>query len=1127
MEQRLQVLNEIILGILGIDDAKRRLCELKLEEMKKEPDMLTLSLLKLLQSSPDADHRKLSATLLKRYVSAINNPSGCVWPQLTPDTKKLLKEQLLLSLVAETQPSVARLLCWVVAEVAGTIEHEDSSWPELDAFLHTMITSGTSALQQEMGYLVMNYVFAYVQEKYETHAAELAAMFATSLNKGVMSVQVACVEAMCHLLENMDSTYIGPFVPLLSLVTGVIQAAIKADDDESIKNLLDALTSVADEQTKYFGKNYDQIFAVGLEIAARGCTKGAEDFDEDRIVQMTIELLVTIIERIPSLLTKKAPADYLVPLLKIVLWLTRMIPFEVEADWLKPKATFFFEGEEEEDNINFGKRAVDRILSCAKEREEGLGLTLIGPLLMEYFANDADWRYKHAALLAACNVGEYIEDPISLSGLIPIVVQHVTHPHPRVRYAAVHCLGQIADDCEDDFHVMYHEKVMAALMAGLDDPIARVQRHTCAAMCNFIDKLQQELVDKYVTNLMLKLGQLMKTSEPIVQEYIMSVIGSIAEATPDTFKTTYYDETMPFLVNVLQSCKDYKYKKLRGHTIECITIVARSVGKKKFKTHMNDVIRAMYQIQENELESQDPQKCFLLSAWQRLCLILKKDMVPYMEMLIPSLLKLAASVPGLSIGTNKDATVELEKAARELSETGVPEKEEKRKMVHVTTTDIEEKEAAINMLGVLIDELGGYLDRYVENFSQIVLNVLVHSGVQNLREAAAMTLKGLIKAAKNGKNIPMTQEYLSRLARTYLEALLKSALDEYDVDPLTVEMEAMTSVLEEAGKCLDPPAIQKLFETAMKLIEDSNKRIQVNKDQQQEDDEDADDAEVELMKADNKKEKELQLEVIQVVGSLFKSHTEEAMFLVNLLYPKYLTETLKPDATNHMHQMGLFVVVDMVEHLGYARIPTMYPEFAELIISYSQSAHPGIRQACMYGIGAIAKNAGEYYPKLAAKCLNALIQGIDAKAPADVKKKYWKSARDNAIASLGKTIKCQGKMLPEAGKAVTFWLERMPLKVDMEEGLLQNESLADMVTADCAAILGPNAENLERVLKIFVDVLDTEQVNDEVSLKISKALNMLAAIPALKDRIAAIGNALSKDDKETLESCLELAHASA
>ena len=190
-------------------------------------------------------------------------------------------------------------------------------------------------------------------------------------------------------------------------------------------------------------------------------------------------------------------------------------------------------------------------------------------------------------------------------------------------------------------------------------------------------------------------------------------------------------------MRVMKERKYDKYKKLRGHTSEFITIIARAEGKEKFMNHAKTVIEALYQIQENELESQDPQKSFLLSAWQRLCIILKEDLVPYVELLVPSLLKLAASVPGISISTIKDSTTDLEEAAKELTSTNVPTEEEKRKMIHVTTVDIEEKEAAINMLSIMIDELAGHLDKYISKISEIVLHVLTRSGVESLREAAA------------------------------------------------------------------------------------------------------------------------------------------------------------------------------------------------------------------------------------------------------------------------------------------------------------------------------------------------------------------------------------------------------
>lgn len=58
--------------------------------------------------------------------------------------------------------------------------------------------------------------------------------------------------------------------------------------------------------------------------------------------------------------------------------------------------------------------------------------------------------------------------------MIPVVVQHLTHPNPKVRYAALHCLGQIADDMTEEFQENFHESVLPSLIQMLDDPVPRV-----------------------------------------------------------------------------------------------------------------------------------------------------------------------------------------------------------------------------------------------------------------------------------------------------------------------------------------------------------------------------------------------------------------------------------------------------------------------------------------------------------------------------------------------------------------------------------------------------------------------------------------------------------------------------
>jgi hypothetical protein len=52
--------------------------------------------------------------------------------------------------------------------------------------------------------------------------------------------------------------------------------------------------------------------------------------------------------------------------------------------------------------------------------------------------NENDWRFKNAGLSAFSQIGEYVEDIDQIRDMIPVVVDHCKHPHPKVRHSAVH-----------------------------------------------------------------------------------------------------------------------------------------------------------------------------------------------------------------------------------------------------------------------------------------------------------------------------------------------------------------------------------------------------------------------------------------------------------------------------------------------------------------------------------------------------------------------------------------------------------------------------------------------------------------------------------------------------------------
>jgi vesicle coat complex subunit len=215
------------------------------------------------------------------------------------------------------------------------------------------------------------------------------------------------------------------------------------------------------------------------------------DFTNPQICQQPIEFFVTVVERIPSIAKKNK--ELLQNLIEVIFKLMIEIESDIEESWLKPIEGFKEndEGEEGEDNVNFGKGCIDKIISAVGDE---ICLPLLSAIVNNTMANETDWRYKNAGLMAFSQVGEYIDDIVNIGNMVPVVLQHLEHPNPKIRFAALHCLGQISDDMTEDFQETYGHQVLPALVKILDDQVPRVSAHCASAITNFMDGASEELV---------------------------------------------------------------------------------------------------------------------------------------------------------------------------------------------------------------------------------------------------------------------------------------------------------------------------------------------------------------------------------------------------------------------------------------------------------------------------------------------------------------------------------------------------------------------------------------------------------------------------------------------------------
>ena len=82
-----------------------------------------------------------------------------------------------------------------------------------------------------------------------------------------------------------------------------------------------------------------------------------------------------------------------------------------------------------------------------------------------------------------------------------------------------------------------------------------------------------------------------------------------------------------------------------------------------------------------------------------------------------------------------------------------PAGEDGEKKTNIVTDEIEEKEVAIQMLSVFIDELGAAFYDYIVPASEVLLRLTTFTANDSIRQTCVSALPGLIKCFKKNNGV--------------------------------------------------------------------------------------------------------------------------------------------------------------------------------------------------------------------------------------------------------------------------------------------------------------------------------------------------------------------------------------
>ena len=463
------------------------------------------------------------------------------------------------------------------------VEEEDTCiWQDLLNLCFQFI-SGENEAQVDTALKIFNGLFSYILDHLVKYKAELCGIFKRTLEMQSLDIKLAALQAVANYLSVAERKDTKEFIQLLPQMTQVIVQAFTEEDETVLEDALVEFNELAEIEPNFFRLNFKEIYEAIKPIVAH------KDFANNSIRHQPLEFTVTMIERKPSLAKKDEPL--IKDVLERIFELMIDIDEDISADWLRPKEGFTGE-EEDEDNVGFGKQAVDRLVASVGDEKM---LPLVGQLVTNTMANDSDWRYKHAGIMAFSQVGEYVDDVEKIRVMVPIVLQHCQHPNAKIRYAALHCIGQLSDDMPNDFQKAFHAETMAALIAALDDQVPRVQSHACACLTNFCENATKEILLPHMQVLSAKFCELVRDGISMTKENASTALGTVVEKIGEDF-VQYFEETITFLVTYLGQFSGPEYKQFRGQAIESITIICTAVGMDAFRAQAQNIIQIMLQI---------------------------------------------------------------------------------------------------------------------------------------------------------------------------------------------------------------------------------------------------------------------------------------------------------------------------------------------------------------------------------------------------------------------------------------------------------------------------------------------------------------------------------------------------
>ena len=286
---------------------------------------------------------------------------------------------------------------------------------------------------------------------------------------------------------------------------------------------------------------------------------------------------------------------------------------------------------EDEELAVYGSGVTDRLGRAIGPR----ALLPVALPVIESLLGSDEWKKRKAALCALEMIGEGCKSGMqkNIGNIFTMVVRFLRDPHPRVRYAAIHCIAQLAEDFREtmnDHCALILPPLMEvfaqaggkpggdAALTSLYAEWPRLLDLSANAMINVLspNNLQPQKLLPFAEPLLrqafdaINIGnvkavaaqqaavasgasgdQVKKAQVPFrrLQESALVLCTMVAAVVKKDF-IRFYDTFMPLCKQIMKTAQGAEFSMLRARAMECVGIIASSVGKARFLPDAKEIL---------------------------------------------------------------------------------------------------------------------------------------------------------------------------------------------------------------------------------------------------------------------------------------------------------------------------------------------------------------------------------------------------------------------------------------------------------------------------------------------------------------------------------------------------------